>query len=192
MYTSFANGGFFLPTLLTECLKPLLPSSSQNQIQMLIPYRKFDLNYDLNCATLCADFQENIEFRFSLGWTTLVSRFLGPASARRAVMLVDRSLVRAYTWKLNKISSNSSFKSWFTQGCVCVCVCDLFSEFMPFGYHPDRRSCGTGFGPRSCNSSEPSAGCDESGGDHDVHGYKLGFGDFTDVHELASRRRNGG
>ncbi|XP_062868903.1 mitofusin-1b [Trichomycterus rosablanca] len=76
-----------------ECLQPLLPSAIQNQIQMLIPCRKFDLNYDLNCATLCADFQENIEFQFSLGWTTLVSRFLGPANAKRALMLVDRNLL---------------------------------------------------------------------------------------------------
>lgn len=76
-----------------ECLQPLLPSSVQSQIHMLIPYRKFDLNYDLNCAILCSDFQENIEFQFSLGWTALVNRFLSPASARRALMLVDQNLV---------------------------------------------------------------------------------------------------
>ncbi|XP_053369509.1 mitofusin-1-like isoform X1 [Clarias gariepinus] len=75
-----------------ECLQPLLPPDTRNQIHMLIPSRKFDLSYDLNCATLCADFQENIEFRFSLGWTALVSRFLGPANAKRALMLVDQNL----------------------------------------------------------------------------------------------------
>lgn len=75
-----------------ECLQPLLPADVQSQIHMLIPSRKFDLSYDLNCATLCADFQENIEFQFSLGWTALVSRFLGPANAKRALMLVDQNL----------------------------------------------------------------------------------------------------
>ncbi|KAL6468805.1 hypothetical protein MHYP_G00223290 [Metynnis hypsauchen] len=75
-----------------ECLQPLLPPTVQSQIDMLIPYRKFDLSYDLNCATLCADFQENIEFQFSLGWTALVSRFLGPANAKRALMLIDQNL----------------------------------------------------------------------------------------------------
>ncbi|XP_058256260.1 mitofusin-1b isoform X2 [Hemibagrus wyckioides] len=75
-----------------ECLQPLLPPDVQSQIHMLIPSRKFDLSYDLNCATLCADFQENIEFQFSLGWTALVSRFLGPANAKRALMLVDQNL----------------------------------------------------------------------------------------------------
>lgn len=75
-----------------ECLKPLLPSAAQNQLHMLIPCRKFELSYDLNCATLCSDFQENIEFQFSLGWTSLVHRFLGPVNAKRALMLVDQTL----------------------------------------------------------------------------------------------------
>ncbi|XP_060796974.1 mitofusin-1b [Neoarius graeffei] len=75
-----------------ECLQPLLPPDVQSQIHMLIPSRKFDLSYDLNCAILCADFQENIEFQFSLGWTALVNRFLGPANAKRALMLVDQNL----------------------------------------------------------------------------------------------------
>lgn len=78
--------------MLTDCLQPLLPPDVQSQVHMLIPCRKFDLSYDLNCATLCADFQENIEFRFSLGWTALVSRFLGPTNAKRALMLVDQNL----------------------------------------------------------------------------------------------------
>ncbi|XP_076879654.1 mitofusin-1b isoform X2 [Brachyhypopomus gauderio] len=75
-----------------ECLQPLLPPAVQNQINILIPNRQFKLSYDLNCAVLCADFQENIEFQFSLGWTALVSRFLGPTNARRTLMLVDQKL----------------------------------------------------------------------------------------------------
>ncbi|KAK1798004.1 hypothetical protein P4O66_000510 [Electrophorus voltai] len=63
-----------------------------SQIHMLIPNKQFNLSYDLNCAVLCADFQENIEFQFSLGWTALVSRFLGPANAKRALALVDQNL----------------------------------------------------------------------------------------------------
>uniref|UniRef100_A0A672PZ67 Mitofusin-1-like n=1 Tax=Sinocyclocheilus grahami TaxID=75366 RepID=A0A672PZ67_SINGR len=69
-----------------ECLKPLLPSAAQSQLHMLIPSRKFELSYDINCATLCSDFQENIEFQFSFGWTALVHRFLGPANAKRALI----------------------------------------------------------------------------------------------------------
>uniref|UniRef100_A0A8C7NJK3 Mitofusin 1 n=1 Tax=Oncorhynchus mykiss TaxID=8022 RepID=A0A8C7NJK3_ONCMY len=74
-----------------ESLQPLLPPAVQNQIQMLVPCHKFDLSYDLNCAALCSDFQENIEFQFSMGWTALVNRFLGPTNANRALMLVDKN-----------------------------------------------------------------------------------------------------
>uniref|UniRef100_A0A8B9IBS4 Mitofusin 2 n=1 Tax=Anser brachyrhynchus TaxID=132585 RepID=A0A8B9IBS4_9AVES len=67
-------------------LKPLLPVSLRGQIDMLIPRQCFTLSYDLNCDKLCADFQEDIEFHFSLGWTMLVNRFLGPKNGRRALM----------------------------------------------------------------------------------------------------------
>ncbi|XP_059923329.1 mitofusin-1b isoform X1 [Gadus macrocephalus] len=76
---------------------PLLPSVSQGQIHMLVPSRKFDLSYDLNCASLCSDFQENIEFQFSLGWSCLVHRYLGPANAQRALKLMDQNFQPALT-----------------------------------------------------------------------------------------------
>lgn len=75
-----------------ESMLPLLPSTVQSQVNMLVPIRKFDLSYDLNCATICNDFQENIEFQFSLGWTTLVHRFLGSVNAQRALKLMDQNL----------------------------------------------------------------------------------------------------
>ncbi|XP_054459171.1 mitofusin-1b [Anoplopoma fimbria] len=78
-------------TYMMESMLPLLPSTAQNQIHMLVPSRKFDLSYDLNCATICNDFQENIEFRFTLGWTALVHRFLGSVNAQRALKLVDQN-----------------------------------------------------------------------------------------------------
>uniref|UniRef100_A0A8C9S8H8 Mitofusin 1b n=1 Tax=Scleropages formosus TaxID=113540 RepID=A0A8C9S8H8_SCLFO len=81
----------FRCSIVFSSLQPLLPSVVQSELHMLIPCRKFDLSYDLNCATLCSDFQENIEFQFSLGWTALVNRFLGPVNAKRALMLVDQN-----------------------------------------------------------------------------------------------------
>uniref|UniRef100_A0A0F7YZP5 Mitofusin 1 n=1 Tax=Micrurus fulvius TaxID=8637 RepID=A0A0F7YZP5_MICFL len=69
-----------------ENLQSLLPSEVQNKLHLLIPCRQFDLSYDLNCNTLCSDFQEDITFRFSLGWTALVSRFLGSQHAHRVLL----------------------------------------------------------------------------------------------------------
>uniref|UniRef100_A0A8C7SKN5 Dynamin-type G domain-containing protein n=1 Tax=Oncorhynchus mykiss TaxID=8022 RepID=A0A8C7SKN5_ONCMY len=71
-------------------IRPLLPPDVQEQFHIHLPSRKFVLTYDLNLATLCADFQENIDFQFSLGWTALVSRFIGPSNAKRALTAMNQ------------------------------------------------------------------------------------------------------
>ncbi|XP_009874436.1 PREDICTED: mitofusin-2-like, partial [Apaloderma vittatum] len=78
-------------------LKPLLPVPLRGQIDALIPRQCFALSYDLNCDKLCADFQEDIEFHFSLGWTMLVNRFLGPKNGRRALMGYNDQVQRPLT-----------------------------------------------------------------------------------------------
>ncbi|XP_014862780.1 PREDICTED: mitofusin-1 [Poecilia mexicana] len=72
-----------------DSMVPLLPSTAQSQVHMLVPKKTFDLSYDLNCAAICSDFQENIEFQFSLGLKALVHRYLGSVNAHRALKLVD-------------------------------------------------------------------------------------------------------
>ena len=74
-----------------DSMLPLLPSAEQSKVHLLVPNRTFDLSYDLNCATICNDFQENIEFQFTLGWQALVHRFLGSVNAQRALKLVDQN-----------------------------------------------------------------------------------------------------
>uniref|UniRef100_A0AAR2LH80 Dynamin-type G domain-containing protein n=1 Tax=Pygocentrus nattereri TaxID=42514 RepID=A0AAR2LH80_PYGNA len=73
-------------TEMIDGLKPLLPLSVREQVDKLVPRQCFSLSYDLNCDKLCSDFQEDIGFHFSLGWTMLVNRFLGPKNTRRALM----------------------------------------------------------------------------------------------------------
>lgn len=50
------------------------------------------MTYDLNFASLCENFVEDIDFHFSLGLTSLVNRFLGPAKAKQALSLLDQNL----------------------------------------------------------------------------------------------------
>uniref|UniRef100_A0A3Q2T690 Mitofusin 2 n=1 Tax=Fundulus heteroclitus TaxID=8078 RepID=A0A3Q2T690_FUNHE len=73
-------------TDMIEGLKPLLPNSVREQVDKIVPRQYFSLTYDLACDKLCSDFQEDISFHFSLGWTMLVNRFLGPKNTRRALM----------------------------------------------------------------------------------------------------------
>uniref|UniRef100_A0A7N6BBN9 Dynamin-type G domain-containing protein n=1 Tax=Anabas testudineus TaxID=64144 RepID=A0A7N6BBN9_ANATE len=71
-------------------VRPLLSLSVQEQLSA--PSTSFELTYDLGLAALCADFRENIEFQFSLGWTALVTRFIGAANAKRALCSSDSRL----------------------------------------------------------------------------------------------------
>uniref|UniRef100_A0AAQ5Y265 Dynamin-type G domain-containing protein n=1 Tax=Amphiprion ocellaris TaxID=80972 RepID=A0AAQ5Y265_AMPOC len=74
-----------------DSVHPLLSTSVQEQLSS--PSSCFQLTYDLGLAALCADFRENIDFQFSLGWTALVTRFIGVANARRALSGSDGRLI---------------------------------------------------------------------------------------------------
>lgn len=78
------------PAVSSDNVRPLLSASVQEQLSA--PSTSFQLTYDLGLAALCTDFQENIEFQFSLGWTALVTRFIGAANAKRALSGPDPRL----------------------------------------------------------------------------------------------------
>ncbi|XP_072164563.1 mitofusin-2-like [Diadema setosum] len=69
-------------TQMTERLSALLSDESKDRVEGLLFRRDFDLSYRLDCQHLFADFKENIEFRFSLGITAIMNRFLGARGAR--------------------------------------------------------------------------------------------------------------
>ncbi|KAE8750554.1 hypothetical protein FOCC_FOCC002848 [Frankliniella occidentalis] len=63
---------------MTERMASLLPPEKTQLLVSVLPRREpFEILYRLNCDNLCADFKENLEFRFSWGITALISRFLG-------------------------------------------------------------------------------------------------------------------
>ncbi|XP_074655522.1 mitofusin-2-like isoform X2 [Tubulanus polymorphus] len=69
-----------------ERLLALLPEEQKQQITGLMPAGDFEVSYRLDCRNLCGDFREDIEFRFSLGVTSMINRFLGPKGARTVLM----------------------------------------------------------------------------------------------------------
>uniref|UniRef100_A0A8D0AKT8 Mitofusin 2 n=1 Tax=Sander lucioperca TaxID=283035 RepID=A0A8D0AKT8_SANLU len=91
-------------TDMIEGLKPLLPNPVREQVDKLVPRQCFSLSYDLACDKLCSDFQEDISFHFSLGWTMLVNRFLGPKNTRRALMGYNDQIWKAVGWRLIALS----------------------------------------------------------------------------------------
>ena len=52
--------------------------------------------YRLNCDNLCEDFKEDIEFRFSLGLTALMHRFMGTKQASRLTIFGQSEPVSAF------------------------------------------------------------------------------------------------
>lgn len=64
-------------TEMTERILSLLPADAEAQINTLLPKHDFEMVYRLDCRNLCADFQEDISFRFSLGITNLMRKLFG-------------------------------------------------------------------------------------------------------------------
>ncbi|XP_014879876.1 mitofusin-1-like, partial [Poecilia latipinna] len=108
--------------LMTDSVRPLVSPSVQQQL--CAPSSSFEMTFDLSLAALCADFREDIDFRFSLGWTALVTRFVGTAGARRALTvpedgpsLKDRLVVSMAT-SLVSVSSRASMAVLLIGGVV--------------------------------------------------------------------------
>ena len=60
----------------------MLPAEKKQLGLSWIPRREpFEVLYRLNCDNVCADFTEDIEFRFSFGITCLMQRFMGKGKA---------------------------------------------------------------------------------------------------------------
>ncbi|XP_008400870.1 mitofusin-1 isoform X2 [Poecilia reticulata] len=108
--------------LMTDSVRPLVSPSVQQQL--CAPSSAFEMTFDLSLAALCGDFREDIDFRFSLGWTALVTRFVGTAGARRALAvpedgpsLKDRLVVSMAT-SLVSVSSRASMAVLLIGGVV--------------------------------------------------------------------------
>lgn len=71
---------------MTEQMATLLPDTKRQMSLNILPRREpFEILYRLNCDNLCADFHEDLEFRFSWGITAIISRFAGKQSPKFAI-----------------------------------------------------------------------------------------------------------
>jgi mitofusin len=67
-------------------MSALLPADKKQVSLNVLPRREpFEILYRLNCDNLCADFHEDLEFRFSWGLTSIISRFAGKKASSLAV-----------------------------------------------------------------------------------------------------------
>jgi len=62
----------------------LLPTEKQTVSRNILPRREaFEVLYHLNCDNLCSDFQEDLSFKFSLGFSCLMQRFMAAGQAKK-------------------------------------------------------------------------------------------------------------
>lgn len=66
---------------MTERMESIIPNTDKASANIILPRKQpFEILYRLNCDNLCADFHEDLEFRFSWGITSLIQRFSGSRS----------------------------------------------------------------------------------------------------------------
>nr|XP_012146448.1 PREDICTED: transmembrane GTPase Marf isoform X3 [Megachile rotundata] len=71
---------------MTERMANLLPENKRQMSLNILPRREpFEILYRLNCDNLCADFHEDLEFRFSWGITAIINRFAGKQGKKLAI-----------------------------------------------------------------------------------------------------------
>ncbi|XP_054712132.1 transmembrane GTPase Marf-like [Uloborus diversus] len=68
-----------------ERMSSLIPPEHRPKMMNVLPRHTFEVLYRLNCDSLCSDFQEDLEFRFSLGLVNMVKCFLGPSRSKKVL-----------------------------------------------------------------------------------------------------------
>lgn len=92
-----------------ENVRLLLPESAGHKAVSLLAYREpFKFAVSVDCHGLAEDFQEDLEFRFSLGFNQLVRRFL---QLRRAALGHDNQQSLSYLPRT--LSSSGIFFQYF-------------------------------------------------------------------------------
>ncbi|KAM8838886.1 mitofusin-1 isoform 2-T2 [Synchiropus picturatus] len=66
---------------MTDSVRPLLSPDLQNVLPACTSTRRLTCQVDV--ASLCSNFKEDLDFRFSLGWASLASRFIGALNAHQ-------------------------------------------------------------------------------------------------------------
>lgn len=80
---------------MTERMSALLPAEKKQVSLNVLPRREpFEILYRLNCDNLCADFHEDLDFRFSWGLTSIISRFAGKKASSLALTNYSQRIPR--------------------------------------------------------------------------------------------------
>ncbi|CAK9799322.1 Transmembrane GTPase Marf [Anthophora quadrimaculata] len=89
-----------------ERMASLLPDNKQHMSLNVLPRREpFEIFYRLNCDNLCADFHEDLEFRFSWGITAIINRFARRQGNRLAIANYSQEIPPAIVSPVESVDS---------------------------------------------------------------------------------------
>ena len=88
-----------------ERMTALLPAERQQFSRNILPRRdSFEVLYHLHFDNLCADFQEDIRFKFSLGFSALLKKFMSFGQSNRR----QKGYVYITIYKVMKVMNMSA------------------------------------------------------------------------------------
>ncbi|KAH0567445.1 transmembrane GTPase Marf isoform X2 [Cotesia glomerata] len=91
---------------MTSRMACLLPENKQQLCLNILPRREpFEVLYRLNCENLCADFHEDLEFRFSWGITAMINRFYGKQGNKLAIANYPQDIPPSITSPTDSVDS---------------------------------------------------------------------------------------
>ncbi|CAD6208327.1 GSCOCG00003333001-RA-CDS [Cotesia congregata] len=91
---------------MTNRMACLLPENKQQLCLNILPRREpFEVLYRLNCENLCADFHEDLEFRFSWGITAMINRFYGKQGNKLAIANYPQDIPPSITSPTDSVDS---------------------------------------------------------------------------------------
>ncbi|KAK2584330.1 hypothetical protein KPH14_006721 [Odynerus spinipes] len=91
---------------MTDRMASLLPENKKQLSLNILPRREpFEILYRLNCDNLCADFREDLEFRFSWGLTAIINRFAGKKSPKLTIANYPQEIPPCITSPTDSIDS---------------------------------------------------------------------------------------
>ncbi|XP_078046525.1 mitochondrial assembly regulatory factor isoform X2 [Augochlora pura] len=97
---------------MTEEMATLLPQTKRQMMLNILPRREpFEILYRLNCDNLCADFHEDLEFRFTWGLTAIINRFAGKQRPKLAIANYSQDIPSAIMSPTDSVDSISKFVS---------------------------------------------------------------------------------
>lgn len=102
-------------------MSSLIPPEHRPKMMNVLPRHSFEVLYRLNCDSLCSDFQEDLEFRFSLGLVNIIKCFLGPSRSKKVLGKSAESV--RFVFFYNK-HYHFYFVNYFSllEKTICICI----------------------------------------------------------------------